>query len=146
MASRFPHDARLARSLGAGARARLPDVVLRAFSWRPEAFGPADIDEYLRTYTQPGALRAGFAYYRNIPRDTADNRALLESGLRLKMPVLAIGGGRPEARGRGSEPEESLRVIADNVTGVVIADSGHFIPEEKPEELAAHLLGHFGRH
>lgn len=117
-----------------------------AFSWRPEAFGPADIDEYLRTYTQPGALRAGFAYYRNIPRDTADNRALLESGLRLKMPVLAIGGGRSEARGRGSEPEESLRVIADNVTGLVIADCGHFIPEERPEELAAHLLDHFGRH
>ena len=47
-----------------------------AFSWRREAFAPADLDEYLRTYTQPGALEAGFAYYRNIPRDAADNRAL----------------------------------------------------------------------
>ena len=117
----------------------------QAFSWQPEAFVPADIDEYLRTYTQPGALRAGFSYYRNIPRDSADNRALLDSGFRLPMPVLAVGGGRAEARGRGEEPAESLRVIADDVTGVVIADCGHFVPEEKPDELAAHLLEHFAR-
>jgi hypothetical protein len=76
-----------------------------AFSWQRGVFAAADIDEYLRTYTQPGALRAGFAFYRNIPNDIADNRALLASGLRLKMPVLAVGGGREEARGRGSEPE-----------------------------------------
>ena len=117
----------------------------RAFSWRPEAFDSADIDEYLRTYTEPGALRAGFAFYRNIPQDTADNRALLESGRRLQLPVLAIGGGRAEARGRGSEPEQSLREIATDVTGAVIADCGHFVPEEAPDELATLLLAHFAR-
>ena len=117
----------------------------QAFSWQPDAFTPADIAEYLRTYTQPGALRAGFSYYRNIPRDSADNRALLDSGFRLPMPVLAVGGGRAEARGRGNEPAESLGVIADDVTGVVIADCGHFVPEEKPDDLAAHLLEHFAR-
>ncbi len=117
----------------------------RSFSWQPDAFAAADIDEYLRTYTQPGALRAGFAYYRNIPRDMADNRALLASGFRLRMPVLAVGGARAESRGRGGEPEASLREIADHVTGVVIADSGHFVPEEKPDELAAQLLSHFAR-
>ena len=41
-----------------------------------------------------GALRAGFAYYRNIPIDQADNRATFESGFRLTMPVLALGGER----------------------------------------------------
>jgi len=115
----------------------------RAFSWQAGAFALADIDEYLRTYTQPGALPAGFAYYRNIPRDIADNRALLDTGFRLAMPVLAIGGGRAEARGRGGEPEESLKMIADDVTGAVVADSGHFVPEEQPAELAALLLAHF---
>jgi pimeloyl-ACP methyl ester carboxylesterase len=116
-----------------------------AFSWQRGAFTAADIDEYLRTYTQPGALRAGFAYYRNIPHDSADNRALVDAGLRLTMPVLAIGGGRTEARGRGGEPEASLRVVADDVRGAVIADCGHFVPEEKPHELAALLLAHFER-
>ncbi len=114
-----------------------------AFSWQPGAFAPADIDEYLRTYTQPGALAAGFAYYRNSPRDIADNRAWLDAGFRLPMPVLAVGGGRAEARGRGSEPEQSLKMIADDVVGVVVADSGHFVPEEQPAELVALLLAHF---
>ena len=114
-----------------------------AFSWQPGAFAPADIDEYLRTYSQPGALRAGFAYYRNIPHDVADNRAFVDAGRRLAMPVLAIGGALAEARGRGSEPEASLKVVADDVTGAVIADCGHFVPEEQPQALAAHLLGHF---
>ena len=117
----------------------------RSFSWQAGAFSEADIDEYLRTYSQPDALRAGFAFYRNLPRDIADNRALLDAGFRLTMPVLAVGGGRAEARGRGGEPEESLRVIADDVQGAVVADSGHFVPEEKPAELAALLLAHFGR-
>ncbi|MEO6362426.1 MAG: alpha/beta hydrolase [Caldimonas sp.] len=114
-----------------------------AFSWQRGAFTPADVDEYLRTYTQPGALAAGFAYYRNIPRDIADNRALLDAGFRLTMPVLAVGGGRADARGRGSEPEQSLKLIADDVVGAVVADSGHFVPEEQPAELAALLLAHF---
>lgn len=115
------------------------------FSWQRGVFDPAAIDEYLRTYTQPGALRAGFDYYRNIPRDSGGNRALLAGGLRLKMPVLAIGGGRTKARGRRREPEESLRQVADDVTGAVVVDCGHFVPEERPEELAALLLAHFDR-
>jgi pimeloyl-ACP methyl ester carboxylesterase len=116
-----------------------------SFSWRRGAFAAADVDEYLRTYTDPGALRAGFSFYRNLPNDIADNRALLASGLRLKMPVLAVGGGREEARGRGREPAASLREIADDVTGAIVADSGHFVPEEQPEALAALLLDHFAK-
>ncbi len=115
----------------------------REFSWQPNGIGPADIDEYVRCYTQPGALRAGFAYYRNIPRNKDDNRALAASGFRLKLPVLAIGGGRAESRGRGDEPLLSLREIADNVRGLVVADSGHFVPEEQPAIVARALIEHF---
>ena len=115
----------------------------REFSWQPNAIGPADIDEYVRCYTAPGALRAGFAYYRNIPRNKDDNRALAASGFRLKVPVLAIGGGRTESRGRTDEPLLSLREIADHVRGLVVADSGHFVPEEQPAILANALIEHF---
>ena len=100
------------------------------FSHQPDAIGADDIEEYLRTYTQPGALSAGFAYYRNIPANIAANRALAEAGFRLPMPVLAVGGGRADAMGRSDEPAQSLREIADDVTGAVIADSGHFVAEE----------------
>ena len=116
------------------------------FSHQPDAIGADDIDEYLRTYTQPGALSAGFAYYRNIPANIAANLAIAEAGFRLPMPVLAVGGGRADAMGRGDEPAQSLREIADDVTGAVIADSGHFVPEEQPAELAALMRRHFEAH
>ena len=116
----------------------------REFCWQRGAIGQADIDEYLRCYTQPGAMRAGFEYYRALPQDKADNRALLDSGFRLAMPALALGGAKAEARGRGEEPLESLRAIASNVTGGAIAECGHFIPEEQPALLAERLLGFFG--
>jgi pimeloyl-ACP methyl ester carboxylesterase len=116
----------------------------REFSWQKSAIGQADVDEYLRCYTRPGAMRAGFAYYRALPQDKADNRALLDSGFRLPMPVLALGGARTEARGRASEPLESLRVIATNVRGGEIPECGHFIPEEQPQALAERLLDFLG--
>lgn len=112
----------------------------REFSWRDGAFSEDDIDEYVRTYSQPGALRAGFAYYRNLPHDAAENARLLQSGFRLPMPVLALGGEKTEARARAMEPLESLRLIADRVEGGVIANSGHFVPEEQPAALSDRLL------
>lgn len=113
------------------------------FAWRPDAITPQARSEYLRTYTQPGALRAGFSFYRAIPQDLADNKTLLESGFTMEMPVLAMGGEKWEARGRRTEPEESMRRIAKNVRGVVVADSGHFIPEENPDVVCAELRQHF---
>jgi pimeloyl-ACP methyl ester carboxylesterase len=115
----------------------------REFSWRKEAITDADIDEYVRCYSKPGGLTAGFGYYRAIPQDREDNAALLASGFRLNMPVLALGGARPEARGRGLEPLESLRIIADRIEGGEVPDSGHFVPEEQTEWLADRLLTFF---
>ncbi len=109
----------------------------RTFSFRPDAISEADLDEYVRTYSQPGAMRAGFSLYRAMRQDAAANAKLLASGFRLPMPVLAVGGdnGYPNAFGRGRrhEPEESLKRCAVNVTGAVIPNCGHFVPEEQPE-------------
>jgi pimeloyl-ACP methyl ester carboxylesterase len=117
----------------------------REYAFVSDAIGPEDIEEYLRTYSQPGALRAGFSFYRNIPQNIERNQSLLASGFRLPMPVLALGGERAESRGRGPEVEASVRCIADDVTGGVIADSGHFIPEEQPAALVARLRGFWNR-
>ena len=116
----------------------------REFCWQRDAITPADIDAYLRCYAKPGAMRSGFEYYRALPQDKEDNSALLDSGFRLQMPVLALGGARTEARGRGEEPLESLRAIASDVRGGAIAECGHFIPEEQPKLLAEHLSRFFG--
>lgn len=109
----------------------------RNFAWRPDAIGEEEIEEYLRTYRQPGALRAGFALYRALPQDRADNATAIAKG-KLKMPVLAVGGGR--SFGRGAEVEQSLRRVAENVTGAIVPDCGHWIPEEQPQLLLEALL------
>jgi pimeloyl-ACP methyl ester carboxylesterase len=112
----------------------------RNYGARPLA--DEEISEYLRTYRQPGALRAGFSFYRAIPQDIADNAALLASGFRLPMPVLALGGD--SAWGRRMEVVESLQRLATDVRGGVVENCGHWMPEEQPEELLRQLLAFFG--
>ncbi len=113
----------------------------RSFSHQADAIDTATVNEYLRCYGRPGALGASFDYYRSIPETVAANQALAASGFRLTLPVLAVGGGCTAARGRGREPAESLRTIADAVTERVISNCGHFVPEEQPEVFSRILLG-----
>lgn len=87
--------------------------------------------EYLRTHTTPGALRTGFAYYRAVTQDVADNEA--RTG-KLTLPCLAVGGAN--SWGRGPEAAKSLRQMADNVTEVLVDECGHWVPEEQPDVLA----------
>ena len=110
----------------------------RNYGHRPDVIPEADIAEYLRVYRQPGALRAGFGYYRAIPQDIADNPATA-ARFKLPMPVLALGGDR--AWGRGMEVVESLRRMAVDVRGGVIENCGHWMPEEQPGALLAALSG-----
>lgn len=117
----------------------------RTFAYRPDAVGPEDLKEYVRTYSQPGAMRAGFGFYRAMEQDAADNRAAIAEG-KLQMPVLAIGGAvsYPHGRGRGATCGESLKRVATDVRALVAPESGHFLPEEQPEFLLKELLDFFG--
>ncbi|MGE0767607.1 MAG: alpha/beta fold hydrolase [Hyphomicrobiaceae bacterium] len=114
----------------------------QTFAYKPGAIDDAALDEFTRTYSQPGALRAGFNYYRTMAEDARVNAAQLATGFRLPMPVLAVGGGisYPHGRGRGADVEASMRRVATAVEGAVIPDCGHFVPEEAPEALSGLLL------
>jgi pimeloyl-ACP methyl ester carboxylesterase len=57
----------------------------REFAYLPTAIGEEEIQEYLRTYRQPGAMRAGFSYYRALPQDPANNREI-SARMKLEMP------------------------------------------------------------
>ena len=110
------------------------------FNWGADqagVFSEADISEYVRAYVQAGAMRAGFSMYRALPQDIADNYATLSTGFKLPMPTLGLGGGG--SRGRGELVVESLKRVALHAAGGAVPDCGHFIPEEKPQELAEQL-------
>ena len=96
-----------------------------------KAFDDAALDEYVRLYARPGAWSAGLGYYRAIFESIAQNRAATQ----LSMPVQAIGG---EA-GLGAAMRGTFERAAPQLTGAVIADCGHYVPEEAPAALLAIL-------
>ncbi len=106
-------------------------------AYNPTAISEQDIDEYVRCYSAPGALRAGFEYYRAIFTDAEHNAENARS--KLKMPVLALGG----ERGFREMALRSMQSLAENVRGGVIERCGHWIAEERPEHLTDQLLSFF---
>ncbi len=112
------------------------------YGHRPNSISPEDQREYFRTYTTFGAFRAMLAFYRALPIDAEDNRAILARNGKLKMPVLALGGAK--SFGRGMECLQSLQRVAEDVRGGVVEDCGHWIPEERPDVLGDELLAFFG--
>jgi len=105
----------------------------------PAAFTAADIDEFLRTYTQPGAMRAGFAYYRAFQADAQVNRADAAAGQTLRMPVLWLGGASATNDLLGRQ----LRAVAPDLRGAVIAGCGHWLSTECPRQTSQRLIDFF---
>lgn len=117
--------------------------MFRAAGAHPDAIAQEAQAEYVRAYSQPGAMTAGFNYYRAVPQDIADNTAFREAGRKLDMPILVYGGD-PATRGRGMTALESWARMASNVSGGVAENCGHWIPEERPEWVAGEIVGFFG--
>ena len=103
------------------------------FGWEFDAAGkklPDDvIDYYVGALSNPESLRSCFGFYRALDATLAQDAE--RKTKRLPMPVLAIGG----AMSFGPTVEDALKPVADDVQGVVIPDSGHFVAEEAPDEL-----------
>jgi pimeloyl-ACP methyl ester carboxylesterase len=66
--------------------------MLRTEPVRPDAFTPEDIGQYVRAWSQPGALRAGINYYRAALRHGL--RRAARDVRRIDMPTLLIWGER----------------------------------------------------
>lgn len=110
----------------------------RTKSANPASINEADIDEYVRCYSAPGAMRAGFAYYRAVFDDITQNQEYAKN--KLKLPVLALGGDKATNTGMF----ETMQIVAEDVQGGAIANCGHYIPEEQPKYLTEQLLSFFG--
>ena len=104
----------------------------------PEAFA-----EYLRCFRNPETIRATCAEYRaGASIDLVDDR--VDRGRRLTTPLLMLWGSR-SSQGSGYDVLGVWRDHADNVSGQAI-DSGHFIPEEAPDQAYRALRDFFGGH
>ena len=94
--------------------------------------------ESMRAFTLPGALEAALNDYRatfqvDVPRYREERRA----GRGIGVPVLLLWGARGNCAGKSVL--DIWRNVAVFVTGEEVASSGHYLPEEKPEEIAGCL-------
>lgn len=105
----------------------------KAHNWR-NTFTEEDIDEYVREYRQLGVMRGMLGYYRAVLDDFKINEPLCEK--KIVVPILTING----EFGSSQDLFEKLKTLGKTVTGKVVNGSGHYIPEEKTEELAVQLL------
>ena len=101
---------------------------------RKRSVPEADRRLYAKAYAQPGAMRAGFEYFRNFERDAADFARLGQT--KLSMPMLVLSG----EKAGGTFLIEQAKLVASDVRGQVIAGSGHWLIEEAPKTVIPALL------
>jgi len=134
----FHAEPDIAESLIVGRERLYLSWFYRKFGYNPAAFTEADIDEYVRWYSEVGAMRAALQHYRKGQQDAAQNKE--SKNQKIEMPVLAIGG----EQSMGSSVEMMMQEFASNIRDSVIKDCGHWIAEEQPEELTRQLLAFLG--
>ncbi len=94
----------------------------------------ADRKAYTAAYARPGRMRAGWAYFVSFLQTAKDFAQL--SKTKLTIPVLVIGGEKAS----GEVLRQQMKVVASDVTVVVLKDTGHWVLEERPKETTAALL------
>lgn len=88
----------------------------------------ADRAAYTAAYARPGRMHAGWAYFVSFTQAATDFSQL--SRTKLTMPVLAIGGEKSLGEALGQQ----TKLVATDVTVIVLKNAGHWILEERPKE------------
>ena len=96
----------------------------------------ADRVAYTAAYARPGRMRAGWAYFVSFMQASKDFEQLSQT--KLTMPVLAIGGEKANGEVLGQQ----AKIVAADVTVLVLKNTGHWVLEENPKE-TTHALVNF---
>ncbi len=96
-----------------------------------------DLDEYIKAWSQPGAMTGGLNYYRAANVDALENpeEALKKPAMgdllpKVSMPTLVIWGEKDTALLTGCI--EGLDKYIVDLTVRRIPDASHWVAEEKP--------------
>ena len=79
-------------------------------------------------------MRAGWAYFVSFQQAAKDFAQLSQT--KLTMPVFSIGGDKS----LGNALAQQMKLVATNVTVVVLKDTGHWILEENPKATTDALM------
>jgi pimeloyl-ACP methyl ester carboxylesterase len=101
---------------------------------RKKSVSERDRRFYVKAYAQPGAMRAGFEVFRTFEQDGKDFAGFAKT--KLTMPMLVLTGEKAS----GNFLVQQGRLVADNVEGVVIKGSGHWLIDEAPDQVIPKLV------
>jgi pimeloyl-ACP methyl ester carboxylesterase len=93
----------------------------------------ADREAYIAAYSRAGRMHAGWEYFVSFQQAAKDFAQLSQT--KLTIPVLTIGGDKSLGEALGQQ----ARLVATDVTVVVLQNSGHWVMEERPKETAEAL-------
>ena len=94
----------------------------------------ADREAYIAAYSRPGRMHSAWSYFVSFQQAAKDFSQLSQK--KLKMPVFSVGG----EKSLGDALGQQVKLMATDVTVVVIKGAGHWILEEKPKETTDALV------
>ena len=106
--------------------------------WQPE---PVVLDSVIQTLSQPGVRSAALGYYRAALSIKALLVSAEEAHYPVPVPTLALSGERDGCI--ASEVFEQLMLAQDFPKGLTfsrIAEAGHFLHQEQPEQVNREIL------
>jgi pimeloyl-ACP methyl ester carboxylesterase len=113
--------------------------------WNDFAANPAhsvserDRRFYASEYARPGGMRSGFEYFHTFEKDAEDFASFAQTP--LAMPMLVLTGEKAS----GDFLIQQSRLVATNVEGVVVRNSGHWLMEEAPNQVIPKLIEFLNR-
>jgi pimeloyl-ACP methyl ester carboxylesterase len=112
--------------------------------WSPGWKYSGDLERLKVTFRAPGVLQAALGYYRHMLNPALQDPALADIQARTGMglvpvPSLVFHGARDGCI--GAELLEGMEALFPRgLRKVVVADAGHFVHQEKPDEVNRVLL------
>jgi pimeloyl-ACP methyl ester carboxylesterase len=94
----------------------------------------ADRSAYIAAYSRPKRMRASWEYFVSWPQAAKDFAEMSQT--KLTMPVLSIGGDKS----LGEALAAQMKLVATDVTVVIVKNSGHWILEEQPKQTTEALV------
>ncbi|CUS36523.1 Alpha/beta hydrolase fold protein [Candidatus Nitrospira nitrificans] len=121
-------------ALSAGHGCMIGEIFRRMAKQMPDDL----IQLYQRQACEPGALTAMVNYYRAALRGGGALRQRRLGYPTIHVPTLVIWGVQDQAL--VSQNLDRLHDVVDQLTVVTVADAGHFVHEDKPEQVTRDLL------
>lgn len=111
----------------------------------PRSITDEDVARYAAAYARPGRMAAAMGSYRAFEAEEKFNK---ERRSLLDVPIVLVGGGSPNKSVATLLPAIARGLKSAGVRSVAvetIPDSGHYIVDEKPTEVAA-LIQRYASH